>query len=119
MPRRLSLILTGALVISAAVPTPAQLSSTDRARLLDLLQRTQQEIVNESNGLSSEQLGFKASPERWSIAEVLEHIVLAETLVFDLSAQVLKTAPQPAKRDTKKQQDNDALILKVILDRSA
>ena len=119
MLKRLSLMLTSALVILAAVQAPAQVSSADKARLVDLLQRTQQEIVNESNGLSSEQLAFKAAPERWSIAEVLEHIVLAENLIFDLTTQVLKTTPQPAKKDGKKQQENDALILKVILDRSA
>jgi uncharacterized protein YciI len=119
MLKRLSLMLTSALVILAAVQTPAQVSSAAKARLVDLLQRTQQEIVNESNGLSSEQLAFKAAPERWSIAEVLEHIVLAENLIFDLTTQVLKTTPQPAKKDAKKQQENDALILKVILDRSA
>jgi uncharacterized protein YciI len=119
MLKRLSLMLTSALVILAAIQTPAQVSSADKARLLDLLQRTQQEIVNESKGLSSEQLAFKAAPERWSIAEVLEHIVLAENLIFDLTTQVLKTTPQPTKKDPKKQQENDALILKVILDRSA
>ncbi len=64
--------LVNIFFIVFAVPSSAQFSQTERTRLLDMLTRTQKEIVNEAKGLSAEQLNFKTEPERWSIAEVLD-----------------------------------------------
>ena len=60
-------------------------------------------------------MNFKTAPESWSIAEVLGHIVLSEKFIFDTTAdRVLKTSAMPEKRDAKRQQEIDALILKAI-----
>ncbi|HUA92072.1 MAG TPA: DinB family protein [Terracidiphilus sp.] len=33
-------------------------------------------------GLSNAQLNFKAGPDRWSVAQTLEHIALAEDMLL-------------------------------------
>jgi len=43
-------------------------------------------------GLSDAQLHFKPQPDRWSIADCVEHLAAAEDLLFDL---VAKGAPNP------------------------
>jgi hypothetical protein len=117
MLKKHSLILSGLVLIAFAVPASAQFSQTERTKLVDMLSRTQSEIVSEAKGLSVEQLRFKATPERWSIAEVLEHIVLSEKFIFDTTAdRVLKTTAMPERKDPKKQTENDAVILKAIPD---
>jgi hypothetical protein len=38
---------------------------------------------------------FKAAPDKWSIAEIVEHLVNAENAVFAVTRQIVKTPPQP------------------------
>ena len=47
---------------------------TDRNRLIRYLTQTRNDLVSALEGLSEAQLDFKPAPERWSIAEIVEHI---------------------------------------------
>ena len=59
---------------------------------------------------------FKSAPDRWSVAETLEHIAKAEDLLFQLITDTVMKAPAgPADRDTAK---IDAMVLARIPDRS-
>ena len=59
---------------------------------------------------------FKAAPDRWSIAECLEHIALTEDFIFmNVQQNVMKAGPGAADRDTAK---IDAGVLAMIPDRS-
>ena len=59
---------------------------------------------------------FKAAPDRWSVAETLEHIAKAEDLLFQIvTDKVMKAPAGPAGRDTAK---IDAMVLAMIPDRS-
>ncbi len=74
-----------ALALSAAVslaaPAAAEPPADDRARLLDHLAATRKLFLDSVAGLSEEQLRFKAGEDRWSIAEVAEHVAASEEFI--------------------------------------
>ena len=49
-------------------------------------------VTRAIDGLTSTQLHFKPQPENWSIADCVEHLAVAEDLLFNL---VAKGAPNP------------------------
>ena len=103
---RLWLIGLLAMGISAQPAQDAKMTATERAELIDRLQKTEQELMQLVAGVTDAQWTFKPAPERWSIAEVVEHIVLAEAMMFDLAVRSLDRPPDPkwdatlAKTDT-------------------
>jgi hypothetical protein len=58
--------------------TPAE---RDRAR--DYLHKTSENLLGATRGLSQSQLAFRPAPDRWSIAQCLEHIIVVENFVHD------------------------------------
>ena len=46
-------------------------------------------------GLTNEQWTFKPAPDRWSVGEVVEHIVLADALLFETAIKSLDGRPDP------------------------
>lgn len=53
-------------------------------KLISQAKAARRRVVNAAQSLSAEQGAFKPSPQRWSVAEVLEHLVLAEHLGINL-----------------------------------
>ena len=54
----------------------------------------------ETNGLTEAQANFKVAPEKWSIAEVAEHITATEAFIFEILQKKMKEAPSaPEKKD--------------------
>lgn len=74
------------------------LTDAERKHALDLLQKTREDLIESVKGLSNEQLTYKPGPSRWSIAECLEHIALAETGIFQMEQGAMKAPADPAKR---------------------
>ena len=86
----------------------------DQARQYFLESRSQ--VVDVAKGLSEAQWRFKPSPDRWSIAENLEHMVIVhERVLARLEGQLAQAPPPPSGRDP---QRIDAIILEKIPDRS-
>ena len=55
----------------------------------DGLRKKREDLLQRLNSLSSEVLSFKAGPDKWSIVEVVEHLVIAEKgLIEQLTAEV-------------------------------
>ncbi len=93
-----------------------ELSAADRAAGLAHLEKTRAGVFAAAAGLSEAQLNFKPAPEKWSVAQVLEHIASAEDMLLGLvTGQVLKAPPPDAGTDPKA---TDEMILKAIPDRS-
>ena len=91
-------------------------TAEDRAAALAYLQKTEAGVIDGAKGLSAAQLAFKPAPDRWSVAEVLEHIASSEDFLMGMvHEQVMKAPPRPAGEDVKA---IDAFVLKVIPDRS-
>jgi hypothetical protein len=113
--KRLS-VLSSALLLLGAAAFGQGLTQADRERGVTYLEQTRDGVVESVKGLSEAQMKFKAAPERWSVAETLEHIAKAEDYIFqNVTDQVMKAPAGPAGRDTAK---IDAMVLAMIPDRS-
>jgi DinB superfamily len=74
------------LVVSlgAQSPTPEPtMTRSERAELIDLLNRSNREFLEAVETLTDQQWSFKQAADRWSIAEISEHIVLSEAALFN------------------------------------
>jgi hypothetical protein len=78
----------------AAVNQPLTTSELDRARLY--LEQTQNGVVGAIKHLSEPQWKFKPAADRWSIAEIMEHIVHVQELVLGPIRGQLAAAPTAA-----------------------
>jgi uncharacterized damage-inducible protein DinB len=118
--------LTLVLVVLAALMTvsgwaqsspPTTLSPEERDFALKNLQMTHDKFLQSIAGLSEKQWTFKPGPDRWSVAEVAEHITVAESAIFGLiQKQVMASPAAPEKRDQVK--GKDEIILQRMPDRN-
>lgn len=99
------------------LPVMAQeLSKEDREQGVKYLEKTRDGVLTATKGLSDAQWNFKAGPDRWSVAEVTEHIAAAEDLLMQrLQGEVMKAPARTGSDDVKA---IDAFVLKAIPDRS-
>lgn len=76
------IILAGFLPLLLAQPSEKSLWTTqDRQFLLEGLKSTQTELMKEVEGLNELQMKFKPDSNKWSIAEVLEHLGTFEAIL--------------------------------------
>lgn len=108
--------LLSVILMLAGAALAQSLTPQDREKGLKYLQQTRDGVVAGTKGLSDAQMKFKAAPDRWSVAETLEHIALAEDMLFgNVAANVMKAPAGPADRDVAK---TDEFVLSAIPDRS-
>ena len=87
------LVLALTVCLFAAPLFAAPMSDTDREHLLVHLQMTTEMVAEQVRGLSPAQLEYKASPDRWSIREVVSHLAVAEPDYWREIQKALKAAP--------------------------
>jgi uncharacterized damage-inducible protein DinB len=101
----------------AQTAAPTTISPEERHFVLKYLQKTHDNFLQSIAGLSPQQWTFKPGPDRWSVAEVSEHIALAESAIFGLiQKQVMASPAAPEKRQ--QVQGKDEIILEKMPDRS-
>jgi uncharacterized damage-inducible protein DinB len=93
----------------------AKMTPAERAEVIELLQRSEKELMQAIADLTEPQWTFKPGPERWSVGEVVEHIVLADALLFETAVKSLDSQPD-AKWDATLGKTNT--IRKALPDRS-
>ena len=94
MTKRLAALTCLALALFVVPAAAQQLTEQDRLTLQKHLQQTRQAFLESISGLSDAQWTYKAGPDRWSIAEVAEHIAISETTILQLvTDKVLKSPP--------------------------
>jgi hypothetical protein len=92
------------------------LESTDIEQARQCFNRSCGRVVEVTTGLSDAQWRFKPALDRWSIAEILEHMVIVHERVIGRVREQLPQAPvPPADRDYHKL---DAVVIEKIPDRS-
>ena len=104
------LVLTMTIRLFAAPP----MSNADREHLLVHFEMTTQMVAEQVRGLSPAQLEYKASPDRWSIREVVSHLAVAEPDYWREIQKAVKAAPD---MKDKKSQATDADIMWYGIDR--
>lgn len=92
MKRLLFLLALASLPLLAA---DAHMTPEERAKVLGWLDESRKEYLTAIDGLSAEQWKWKAAPERWSVAETAEHIVLAEASLFERLHKAIEASPNP------------------------
>jgi len=104
-------------IASLAQSAPQTLTAHERELALTELQRTHDKFLQSIAGLSQKQWTFKPGPDRWSVAEVAEHITVAESAILGLvQKQVMASPATPEKREQVK--GKDEMILQRMPDRS-
>ena len=106
--------LTLTVCLLAAPLVAAPMSKEDREHLLVHFEMTTQMVAEQVHGLSPAQLEYKASPDRWSIREVVSHLAVAEPDYWRDLQKDLKAAPD---MNRKKSAATDADILWYGIDR--
>lgn len=104
-----------ALAFAAASVRAQETTQADRDKALAYLESTKKGVLDATKGLSEAQWNFKPAPDKWSVAECIEHIAAAEDLIRGMAVDKVMKAPAAPDRDTAK---IDAGIMAMIPDRS-
>jgi len=95
------------------------LSRGERDFALSNLHATRKLFLDSIAGLTESQWKFKAAPDRWSIAECAEHIVVTEEFLGPLIRKTVQGTPQPDKRIAGPEaRAKDEKIIALTVDRS-
>ena len=116
-PRKfIGLILAAAVSFAAAGRAQAQdASPADKEKALAVLESSKKGVLEASKGLSEAQWNFKAAPDKWSVAECMEHIAAAEDFLRGMIVENVMKAPAAPDRDIAK---IDTGILAMVPDRT-
>jgi LysM repeat protein len=104
------------LACAAATSLHAQdVTQADKEKALQYLETTRMGVIDATKGLSDAQWNFKPGPDRWSIAQCMEHIAAAEDFIRGMDVEQVMKAPAAADRDLKK---TDDAVIAMVPDRS-
>jgi DinB superfamily len=114
-----AVIVAMALAMAGAASANAQdVSQADKDRALQYLESTKKGVLDATKGLSDAQWNFKAAPDRWSVAEVMEHLAAAEDMIRGMTQEQLMKSPAVAVRDAEETKKADEAVLAMVPDRS-
>jgi uncharacterized damage-inducible protein DinB len=92
-------------------------SPEERQAAIKYLEETRQKVLDSLKDLSDAQWKFKSAPDRWSAAEVAEHIAVSEeTLLGLVTERVMKSPAAPEKKEAAK--NKDELVRNSVTNRS-
>jgi DinB superfamily len=118
IPARMSAVaVVTALLATTAPMGAAEITSAERAKLVQLLTSSRDQVLAESEKLTDAQWSFKEGPDRWSVGEVVEHLALAEPLLFGMEQKVMTGPPATPEQKTAANGKDD-MILKMVADRT-
>lgn len=96
------------------------LKKEERDSLVQYLQETRRKLWDEVAGLSEAQMKFKPGVNRWSIAEITEHLAIAENTVYSLvTEKIMKSPARPELKGEKGPRLKDVAIVMAITNRAA
>jgi hypothetical protein len=90
------------LLLSLLLSADARMTQNERVKVLTWLEDSRKEFLTAIDGVTNEQWKWKPSPDRWSVGEVAEHIVLAEAAVFGNVKRAIASPPNLAWEDKTK-----------------
>jgi hypothetical protein len=100
---------------AATLAADQTLTSAELEQAHLYLQQTRQGLVGATKGLSESQWKFKPAPERWSITEIVDHVVVVQERVLGpIQDQLACAPPPPAGYDYKRV---DTLVINHFPDR--
>jgi hypothetical protein len=104
------------LMAGAAAVSAQEVTQAEKDKGLQYLETTKKNVLEATKGLSEEQWNFKPAPDRWSVAQVMEHIAASEDFIREMLKEKVMMAPAgEAGRDVKKTDDS---VLAMVPDRT-
>ena len=91
--RRIALLSVMCLPLCAA---DAHMTAEERTKVINWLEESRKEFLAAIDGVTAEQWKWKPAPERWSVGETAEHIVLAEAALFGNVQKAVASPANPA-----------------------
>jgi DinB superfamily len=82
------------IATSARLLVGGPMTQRDREDLVSHLQMTESWLGDEVSALSPAQLNFRMAAGKWTIAEVVEHLVIADPTYWQLFQEGMKRAPK-------------------------
>jgi DinB family protein len=107
------LVLAGVAMAKAQDVSPA-----DKDRALQYLESTKNGVLEATKGLSDPQWNFKPAPDRWSVAEVMEHLAAAEDMLRGVTQEQIMKSPAVPVRSAEEIKKADESVLTMVPDRS-
>jgi len=111
----LVLVLTAMFALSALTVAAQEVTQGEKERAVQYLESTKKGVLDATKGLSEAQWNFKPAPDRWSVAQVMEHIAAAEDFIRGMVKEKVMLAPAEPGRDLKKIDD---AVMAMMPDRS-
>ena len=111
-----SLLFITVIIIFGLKPSDKTLTQQERDFAIQFMVSTRDTLLMDVKGLTPAQLNFKADTSRWSVAQCVEHIALAEAALTMAYQQPLNSPADPTKRDSIKYTDQQ--IIHFLTDRS-
>ena len=97
--KELALLSLVSCLILSCLPlwaADAHMTAEERTKVLNWLEESRKEFLAAIDGLSEEQWKWKPAPERWSVGETAEHVVLAEAGLFGNVQKAIASPANPA-----------------------
>jgi hypothetical protein len=101
------------IMIGAQLLVGTPMTPRDREHLLAHMQMTENWLIDEVAPLSQGQLDFRMAPDKWTIAEVVRHLVIAEPTYWTLFQEGMNQPPRKLEK-----QATDADVLWYGIDRT-
>jgi hypothetical protein len=101
---------------ATATNAPA-LSASERSMAVEEMERTRKAFLASLEGLTDAQYRYKPAPDRWSVAEVAEHIAVSEEMLLGMIKERILKAPASPELLSQVQPDS-ALLISRVTDRS-
>jgi uncharacterized protein (DUF1778 family) len=81
--------------VTAATDATGRLSDAEKTEMLELLDSSARDFLALIDDATEEQWKWKPNPDRWSIGECAEHIILSERRLYETALEALATPPDP------------------------
>jgi hypothetical protein len=107
--------ICAALVFAAGSAYAQETTQADKDKAMAYLESTQKGVLEATKGLSEAQWNFKPAPDKWSVAECVEHIAAAEDFIRGMVVDNVMKAPPAPDRDLAK---TDATVLNMVPSRA-
>jgi hypothetical protein len=116
--RSLNCMLIAVLAVAGGGSISAQeLTQAEKEHALQYLESTKKDVLEATKGLSVAQWNFKPAPDRWSVAQVMEHIAASEEFIR-VNLVYEKVMMSPAGDPGREVKKIDAAVESMVPDRS-
>jgi hypothetical protein len=107
--KKIGLLLLVSFSLFSGKPTEKSLTKQERDFAVQYMVQGRDSLLLDVKGLSAAQLNWKADSTRWSVAQCVEHIALAEGMLMGVVEMNLQPPADPSKRDSLKYTDQQII----------